>query len=217
MPFQRQHIHGFDPESFFSKVHDGKNLARYPNGSVIYSQGDPCNAVFYLQTGQAKLTVFSPRGREAVIGILKAGDFLGEDCLAGQPTRIATATALQDLTVIRVDKAAMATMLRNERELSEAFISFILTRKLRIEEDLVDQLFNSTEKRLARILLLLAQADKTGRGVIPRLTHEMLAQMVGTTRARVSALMSQFRKRGFIHYDGEIKVNESLADFVYRD
>ena len=217
MPFQRQHIHGFDPASFFRKVRNGKSLVHYAKGAVIYSQGDPGDAVFYLQSGQVRLTVFSPTGREAVIGILKPGDFLGEDCLVGQSTRIATAIAEQDSTALRVEKAEMARLLRKEQEFSEAFISFILTRMVRIEEDLVDQLFNSTEKRLARVLLLLANADKGNPGVIPRITHETLAQMIGSTRARVSALMSQFRKKGLIHYNGGLRVNDALSDFVFRD
>ncbi|MEJ2008828.1 MAG: Crp/Fnr family transcriptional regulator [Acidobacteriota bacterium] len=189
----------------------------YPKGAVVYTQGDAAAAVFYLQSGQLKLTVFSPTGKEAVIGILKPGDFLGEDCLAGQSTRIATATATEDSTAIRIEKAEMARLLRTEQEFSDAFLSFLLARKARMEEDLIDQFFHSTEKRLARVLLLLARTDRSNQGVVPRITHETLAQMVGTTRARVSTLMSQFRKQGLIDYKGEIKVNDSLADFVFRD
>lgn len=217
MPFQRQHINGFDPASFFQRVRQGKSSARYATGTVIYAQGDASDAVFYLQSGQVKLTVFSHKGKEAVIGILKPGDFLGEDCLVGQATRISTATATQDSTAFRVEKAAMTHLLRTDREFSDAFLFFLLARKVRMQEDLLDQLFNSTEKRLARILLLLAQPERGNGGVVPRITHETLAQMIGSTRARVSTLMSQFRKKGFIQYDSEIKVNDSLADFVFRD
>lgn len=217
MPFQRPLSENFDPVPFLQRVRNGKSLVQQSKGNVIYAQGDKCDAVFYVQAGEIKLTVYSPKGKEAVIGILKPGDFFGEDCLVGQPTRIATATVLQDSSVIRVERATMTRLLRDEQEFSEAFLAFILTRKVRIQEDLVDQLFNSTEKRLARVLLLMARANPGDGRAIPRITHETLAQMIGTTRARVSALMSQFRKKGFIQYDGEIKVNDSLADFVFRD
>jgi CRP/FNR family cyclic AMP-dependent transcriptional regulator len=219
MPFRRQHIAGFDPNSFFRKIRRGKLVTQYPKATVIYAQGEPSEAVYFLQTGQVKLTVCSPKGREAIIGLFGPGDFFGEGCLVGQETRTATAMAVRDCVVIRVEKAAMARLLRDEPKLSEVFLSHLLTRQIFIEADLVDQIFNSTEKRLARTLLSLAGADKRrgSASIIPRVTHETLAQMIGATRAQVSSFMSQFKKKGFLDYDGEIEVHESLADFAFED
>ncbi len=216
MPLRRQRIVGFEPASFFGKLRRVKSVLQYPKGTTIYAQGDAADAVYYLQAGQVTLTVCSPRGKEAIIGILAPGDFLGEGCLVGQGSRIGTASATRDSTVVRVEKAAMASMLRSEQRLSEFFLSFLLTRKVRLEGDLASQILDSADKRLARALLLLARAGKRQRSgtVIPRLTQETLAQMIGATRAQVSTLMNQFRKRGFVHYNGEMMVNKSLIEFA---
>ena len=218
MPFQRRHIGGFDFASFFRNIQRGKSIIRYRKGAVIYAQGDSSDAVFFLQSGQVKLTVCSPSGKEAIIGLLGAGDFVGEGCLVGQNSRVSTATAASDTTAIRIEKAVMANLLRTEPKFSEFFLSYLLMRKVSVEADLISLTFNSTKKRLARALLLLARASD-GEGlpaVIPRVTHETLAQMIGATRAQVSSLMSQFRKKGYIHYDDELRVNESLVDFVLK-
>lgn len=219
MPFRRQHITGFDTESFFRKIHKAKSYLQYPKNSLIYAQGEAPDGVYFLQTGQVKLTVCSPKGREAIIGMLGPGDFFGEGCLVGQDTRTATVMAVQDCAVIRVEKPVMARLLRDEPKLSEVFLSHLLTRQLSIEADLVDQLFNSTAKRLARALLLLARVGKDhgSSSIIPRVTHETLAQMIGATRAQVSTFMSQFKKKGYIDYDGDIEVHESLVDFAFKD
>ncbi len=216
MPFQRQRIAGFEPAFFFEKIRGRKLVLQYPKGTVIYTQGEAPDAVYYLQAGQVTLTVCSPTGKEAIIGILGPGDFLGEGCLVGQRTHIATALATRDSTVVRLEKTGMASLLRTEQKFSEVFLSFLLTRKVRVEGDLVSQVLNSTDKRLARALLLLAPVGKRQRSgtVIPRVTHETLAQMIGATRAQVSTLMNEFRKRGFIHYDGELRVNKSLVEFA---
>ena len=219
MPFRRQRIVGFDPASFFRNIRRGKSVTQYPKSTVIYTQGDPSDAVYFLQTGQVKLTVCSPKGREAIIGLFGPGDFFGEGCLVGQEARTATATAVRDCVVIRVEKAVMARLLRDGPKLSEAFLSHLLTRQIFIEADLVDQIFNSTEKRLARALLLLAGVGKrqSSSSIFPRVTHETLAQMIGATRAQVSNFMSQFKKKGYIKYNGEIEVHESLVDFAFKD
>ena len=216
MPFQRRHIAAFDEASFFRKIQKGKSVVHYPRGTVIYAQGDTPDAVFFLKSGQVKLTVCSPSGREAIIGLLIAGDFVGEGCLVGQNARLATATALTDSTAIRVEKVAMANLLRTDPKFSEYFLSYLLMRNVSVQADLISRTFNSTEKRLARALLLLARASEGQSlpAVIPRVTHETLAQMIGATRAQVSTLMSRFRKKGYIHYDDELRVNESLVDFV---
>ena len=219
MPFQRRHIGGFDLPSFFRNIQRGKTIIRYPKETVIYTQGDSSDAVFFLQSGQVKLTVCSPTGREAIIGLLRAGDFVGEGCLVGQNVRISTATAITDTTAIRVEKAVMANLLRSEPKFSEYFLSYLLMRNISFQEDVISLAFNSTEKRLARALLLLARVREGQRlpAVIPRVTHETPAQMIGATRAQVSALMSKFRKKGYIHYDDELRVNESLVDFVLNE
>lgn len=219
MPFRRQHVSRFDPASFFGKIRKGKSVVQYPKGKTIYAQGDASDAVYFLQTGRVKFTVCSPQGKEAIIGMFGPGDFFGEGCLIGRGDRIATATAICDSTAIRVEKMVMAGLLRQEPKLSEAFLSHLLTREISIEEELVDQIFNSTEKRLARVLLLLARGSKE-HGLpasVPRLTHETLAQMIGATRAQVSTFMSKFRKSGYINYDDEIEVNASLVDIVFKD
>jgi CRP/FNR family transcriptional regulator, cyclic AMP receptor protein len=186
---------------------------------IIFSQGSPADAVFYIEKGKVKLTVLSARGKEAVVAILETGDFFGEGCLAGQPLRMATASAITDCSVLRVQKETMVRMLHNEPALSELFMTYLLSRNIRIEEDLVDQLFNSSEKRLARILLLLTQFGKNGQqeAVVPRISQETLAEMVGTTRSRVSFFMNKFRKLGFVDYNGGLQVHSSLLSVVLHD
>ena len=191
----------------------------YRKKSTLFSQGEPADAIFYIEKGEVKLTVLSPRGKEAVVAVLGSRDFFGEGCLAGQPHRIATAIAMTECTILRVQKETMTQMLRNERALSDLFMAYLLSRNVRVEEDLVDQLFNSSEKRLARILLLLTRFGKDGQQelVVPRITHETLAEMVGTTRSRVSFFMNRFRKRGFVEYKGGLQVHSSLLSVVLRD
>jgi CRP/FNR family transcriptional regulator, cyclic AMP receptor protein len=219
MPSRREHIVGFDPDSFFRKIRRGKSVTQYPKATVIYAQGATSDAVYFLQTGQVKLTVCSSKGREAIITMLGPSDFFGEGCLVGQDTRTATAMAVRDCVVIRIEKATMARLLRDEPKLSEAFLSCLLTREMSIEEGLVDQMLHSTEKRLARALLSLAGvANGWGSSsIIPRVTHETLGQMIGATRAQVSSLMSRFRRAGYIDYQGEVVVNKSLYDFFFKD
>ena len=185
----------------------------------IFVQGDPANTLFYLQTGKVKLTVVSKTGKEATIGILSDGSFFGEGSLAGQPLRMGSASAMTDCAVMRIDKKAMVDVLHREHELSDLFVSYLLARNVRYEEDLVDQLFNSSEKRLARVLLMLAHFGKDGvpETVIPKISQESLAEMIGTTRSRVSFFMNRFRKLGFIHYNGGLEVHSSLLSVVLHD
>jgi CRP-like cAMP-binding protein len=209
----------FDHETFLSRVEDGKTTRRYRNRQVVFSQGDPADAVFFIETGRVELTVLSTRGKEAVIGILEDGSFFGEGCLASQPVRMSTAIAIAPSRVVRVAKSAMVRALHQDPEFAERFTAYLLSRNVRLEEDLVDQLFNSSEKRLARILLLLAHFGKESRpeGVIPKVSQETLAAMVGTTRSRVSHFMNRFRKMGFIHYNGGLQVHSALLTVVLRD
>ena len=209
----------FDPSIFFTKVGDAKTTGQYRGKQVVFSQGDAADAVYYLQAGKVKLTVVSTRGKEAVVAILESGQFFGEGCLAGQPLRMATAVAIQATTIVRVDKATMIRLLGREPAFAEIFIAYLLSRNVRIEEDLVDQLFNSSEKRLARLLLLLAHFGKESRPetVIPKVSQETLAAMVGTTRSRVSYFMNRFRKLGFIHYNGGLQVHSALLTVMLRD
>jgi CRP/FNR family cyclic AMP-dependent transcriptional regulator len=191
----------------------------FPKKQRIFAQGDTADAVFYVQTGKVTLTVVSQTGKEATIGILGDGHFFGEACLLGQPLRMLTATAMADCAVLRIDKKAMMEALHREHEFSDMFVAYLLARNIRYEEDLVDQLFNSSEKRLARILLLLAHFGKEGtpETVVPKISQEMLAEMVGTTRSRVSFFMNRFRKLGFIHYNGGLQVHSSLLNVVLHD
>src|SRR6266487_2325890 len=192
----------FDPKTFLSTIDGGRKIAAFPKKQPIFVQGDPSDAVFYIQKGKVKLTVVSTIGKEATIGILNEGDFFGEGCLTGQPRRMCCATAMTDCTVMRIDKKSMMNVIHRERAFSDMFVAYLLTRNIRYEEDLVDQLFNSSEKRLARVLLLLAQFGKDGKPevAIPKISQETLAEMVGTTRSRVSFFMNRFRKLGFIDY-----------------
>jgi CRP/FNR family transcriptional regulator, cyclic AMP receptor protein len=209
----------FDPKTLLTKIEKGKRTREYRNKQVVFSQGDPADAVFYIQSGKVKLAVVSARGKEAVIGVLEPGSFFGEGCLAGQSLRMSTAIAIQTSGIIRVDKRVMIDLLHREPEFGELFTAYLLSRNVRIEEDLVDQLFNSSEKRLARILLLLAHFGKEPRPetVIPTISQETLAAMVGTTRSRVSHFMNRFRKMGFIHYNGGLQVHSGLLTVVLRD
>jgi CRP/FNR family cyclic AMP-dependent transcriptional regulator len=209
----------FDPKAFLTRIGNGKTKREYRSNQVVFSQGDPADAVFYIQTGKVKLTVVSTRGKEAIIGVLERGSFFGEGCLAAQPLRMSTASAVQPTNIIRVSKSAMVRLLHEEPEFAELFIAYLLSRNVRIEEDLVDQLFNSSEKRLARILLLLAHFGKESRpeSVIPKVSQETLAAMVGTTRSRVSYFMNRFRKLGFIHYNGGLQVHSALLTVLLRD
>ena len=209
----------FDPAAFISKIGKGKTIREYRNKQVVFSQGDPADAVYFLQRGRVKLTVVSTHGKEAIIGVLESGSFFGEGCLAGQPLRMSTASAIEASTVIRVGRTAMVRVLHRDAEFAELFTAYLLSRNARIEEDLVDQLFNSSEKRLARILLLLAHFGKEPRPetLIPKVSQETLAAMVGTTRARVSFFMNRFRKMGFIHYNGGLQVHSALLTVVLRD
>jgi len=209
----------FDPQLFLTKVGKGKTTLHSPKKQMIFSQGDAAEAVFYIQTGKVKLTVVSQQGKEAVIAILERGAFFGESCLAGQSVRTATATAVEDCSLLRIDKEAMLLVLHQEPTFAELFMAYLLAHTIRIEEDLVDQLFNSSEKRLARVLLLLAHFGKEGKPetVITKISQETLADMIGTTRSRVSFFMNKFRKLGFIDYNGELHVHSSLLNVVLHD
>jgi CRP/FNR family cyclic AMP-dependent transcriptional regulator len=209
----------FDPKLFLSMVGKGRTIADYSKNEVVFSQGDQADAVFYIQKGKVKLTVVSNAGKEAIIAILGPGDFVGEGCLAAQPVRLATATAISNCSIIRMEKAAMIRVLHDEPAFSEMFVSYLLSRNMRIEEDLVDQLFNSSEKRLARVLLLLANFGKEGKPepAIAKISQETLAEMIGTTRSRVSFFMNKFRKMGFIEYNGELHIHRSLLNVVLHD
>ena len=209
----------FDPIAFLAKTGEGRAATGYAGGQVIFAQGDPADAVFYVQTGRVKLTIVSGQGKEAVVGIYSATDFFGEASLAGQPLRIATATAMSECLIVRLAKSAMIRMLHDEPTFSELFVAHLLSRNIRVEADLVDQLFNSSEKRLARVLLLLANFGKEGKpeAVIPNITQETLAEMIGTTRSRVSFFMNKFRKLGFIEYNGKLSVHSSLLNVVLHD
>jgi CRP/FNR family transcriptional regulator, cyclic AMP receptor protein len=211
---------GFDAAQFLAKAGLSKVIVDYPKDATIFSQGDTADAVFYIQKGKVKLAVVSPQGKEATVAVLSAGEFVGEDCIAtAHPLRLITATALSDCVLLKIGKAEMARVLSKEQAFSDVFVSFLLARNARIQEDLIDQLFNSSEKRLARILLQLAQFGKEGipEVVIPKISQESLAEMVGTTRSRVSFFMNRFRKLGFIEYDGTIKVHSSLLNVVLHD
>jgi len=208
-----------DWETLVAKMSHGKTVTETEGKRRIFRQGDPADAVFFLRRGKVKLTVTSKQGKEAIVAILDVGDFFGEGCLAGQPLRMATAIAMTDCTLVRVEKPAMARMLHEQHDLSELFVTHLLSRNIRYEEDLVDQLFNSSEKRLARILLLLSHFGKESRAetVVPRINQESLAQMVGTTRSRVSHFMNKFKKLGFIEYNGGLTVNSGLLRIILHD
>jgi CRP/FNR family cyclic AMP-dependent transcriptional regulator len=209
----------FNGRAFLSKINGGKMVGRYPPKKAVFLQGDASDAVFYIERGKVKLAVVSKRGKEAVVAILGPGDFLGEECLAGQLKRISTATALSECIIVRIDKGAAIQALHDDPAFSEVFLAYLLDRNIRTQEDLVDQLFNSSEKRLARVLLLLAHYGRERQPdlVIAKISQETLAEMVGTTRSRVNFFMNKFRKLGFIKYNGSLEVNSSLLSIVLHD
>jgi CRP/FNR family transcriptional regulator, cyclic AMP receptor protein len=209
----------FDPKGFLAKVGDGKTISEHRKDQVVFSQGDIADAVFYIQKGEVKLTVISEQGKEAVVGILRSGQFFGEGCLNGHPLRITTATAIAECVVTRIAKEAMIATMHDEPRFSELFMAYLLTRNSRIEEDLIDQLFNSSEKRLARVLLLLANFGNNGRPepIVGKFSQETLAEMIGTTRSRVSFFMNKFRKLGYIDYNGKLEIHNSLLNVVLYD
>jgi CRP/FNR family cyclic AMP-dependent transcriptional regulator len=209
----------FDAQKFLDSTGVPKRAVDFRPKATIYAQGDPANAILYLHNGGVKLSVVSSTGKEAVVGVLGPGDFFGEGCLAGQSVRMGTATAIVPTTVLSIDKKKMLRLLHEQHTMSDLFISYILARNIRIEEDLVDQLFNSSEKRLARTLLLLARYGKPHKTqrVLPKLSQEVLAEMVGTTRSRVNFFMNKFRKLGFIEYNGGLQVNSSLLSVVLHE
>jgi CRP/FNR family cyclic AMP-dependent transcriptional regulator len=209
----------FNLEKYLATAGIAKKIVSYLEGETIFSQGGPCDSVMYLQQGEVKLTITSPHGKEAVIALLYAGDFLGEGSIAGQNFRASTATALEPTTALVIDKQEMIRVLHEEHEFSDRFVSHMLKRNVRVEEDLTDQLFNSTEKRLARILLLVARYGKTElpEKVVAKVSQETLAEMVGTTRSRVSVFMNKFRKLGYIKYNGGLHINGSLLRVILHD
>jgi CRP-like cAMP-binding protein len=209
----------FSAKSFLAKVGEGRSIGKYRKEQIVFSQGDPADAVFYIQKGKVKLTVVSEQGKEAIVAILGTNDFFGEGCLAGQARRIATVATLTESVIVRLEKAAIIRVIHQEPAFSEMFIAHLLGRTIRVEADLVDQLFNSSEKRLARLLLLLANFGKEGKPepMIAKISQETLAEMIGTTRSRVSFFMNKFRKLGFIHYNGHIEVHSSLLNLVLHE
>jgi CRP/FNR family cyclic AMP-dependent transcriptional regulator len=211
----------FDSHTFLSTIDLGRTIADFPKKQTIFAQGDSSDAVFYIQKGRVRLTVVSKTGKEATIGILNEGEFFGEGCLTGQPLRMCSATAMTDCTVMRIDKKSMMEVIHRERAFSDMFVAYLLARNIRHEEDLVDQLFNSSEKRLARVLLLLAHFGKEGKPevAIPKISQETLAEMVGTTRGRVNLFMNRFRKLGFVDYQtgDQLQVHSSLLNIVLHD
>lgn len=209
----------FDPKDFLLHVGNGRSIGRYAKDATVFSQGEPADAVFFIQRGKVKITVVSEQGKEAVVAMLGRNEFFGEGCLAGQAKRISTVEAVSDSVISRLDKAAILRVIHEQPAFAEMFIAHLLGRAVRAEADLVDQLFNSSEKRLARLLLLLANFGKEGKPepIIAKISQETLAQMIGTTRARVSFFMNKFRKLGFISYNGGIEVHSSLLNAVLHD
>jgi CRP/FNR family transcriptional regulator, cyclic AMP receptor protein len=209
----------FDPQAFLAKVGTGKTISVYRKDQVIFSQGEAADTIFYIQKGGVKIVVLSDEGKEAVVGILEPGQFFGEGCMNGHSLRIATSTATEESLITAITKSAMIAALHDEPKFSELFVAYLLTRNSRVEEDLIDQLFNSSEKRLARLLLLLARFGKDGSPtpISPNISQETLAEMIGTTRSRVSFFMNKFRRLGLISYNGKIEVHNSLLDAVLRE
>jgi CRP/FNR family cyclic AMP-dependent transcriptional regulator len=209
----------FNPQTFLSTIDGGRKKLTLPKKETVFSQGDSADSVFYIQKGKVKLSVVAKGGKEATIGILNEGDFFGEGCLTGQAFRMCSAAAMIDSTVMRIDKKSMIDVIHREHAFSDMFVAYLLARNIRYEEDLVDQLFNSSEKRLARILLLLARFGKEGKPevAIPKISQETLAEMVGTTRGRVNFFMNRFRKLGFVRYNGGLEVHSSLLSVVLHD
>jgi CRP-like cAMP-binding protein len=209
----------FDPKVFLATVNGGRTIANYRVDDVIFAQGTPADSVFYIQKGKVKLTVLSEQGKEAVVAVMSPDEFCGEGCLTGQLLRMATAVAMTECEIMRLEKEAIIRVLHDEPAFSEMFVSYLLGRTIRVEEDLVDQLFNSSEKRLARALLLLANFGKEGRPetIIPKVSQETLAEMIGTTRSRVNFFMNKFRKLGLIDYNGHIEIHSSLLNVVLHE
>lgn len=209
----------FDPKTFFARVGPGKSILEYRKNQIIFAQGEAADTVFYIQEGRVKLTVLSAQGKEAVVAILEPGQFFGESCLNGHTLRIATTTAMMDCVITSITRVAMLEELHREPRFSQLFMSYLLNRNSRIEEDLIDQLFNSSEKRLARLLLLLANfgKDSTPQPIVSGISQETLAEMIGTTRSRVSYFMNKFRKLGLISYNGHIEVHNALLNAVLHD
>ena len=209
----------FDPKVFLTKVNGGRTISEYPINQIIFAQGSPADSVFYIQTGKVKVNVLSEQGKEAVVAVLGTGDFFGEGCLAGQARRLSTAVALTECVIVRMEKANIIRVIHEEPSFAELFISHLLNRNSRVEEDLVDQLFNSSEKRLARVLLLLANFGKEGNPepILAKISQETLAEMIGTTRSRVSFFMNKFRQLGLIDYNGHIEVHRSLLNLVLHE
>jgi CRP-like cAMP-binding protein len=218
-PDRRKRMEGFNLGSFLAKPGNGRSLIRYRKKEIVFSQGDSADAVFYLQKGKLKVTVVSDRGKEAVASILGPDEFFGEACMAGQQMRLVTVSAMTDAVVIRIEKPAMVRLVHEHSEFSQIFMTHILNRTIRVEADLIDQLFNSSERRLARLLLLLANYGKEGKPepIIAKISQETLAEMIGTTRSRVSFFMNRFRKLGFISYNGHIEVHKSLLNLVLHE
>jgi CRP-like cAMP-binding protein len=216
---KRKKTRAFDVQAFLDSTGVARTTAQYRGSEKIYAQGDPATSVMYIRKGGVKLSIVSAAGKEAIVALLGPGDFFGEGCLAGLPFRMGTATAITPTTVLAIEKSEMIRVLHKEHKLSDRFIAYLLTRNIRIEEDLVDQLFNSTEKRLARTLLLLARYGKEDQPekTLPKVSQEMLAEMIGTTRPRVSVLMNKFRKLGFIHYNGGLQVHPSLLSVILHE
>jgi CRP/FNR family transcriptional regulator, cyclic AMP receptor protein len=218
MPQKLSRAH-FDAESFLRTLQTGSKVVEYRKKSSIFVQGEPAGSVFYIQKGRVKLTVTSAQGKAAIIGVLDSGNLFGEGCLAGQPLRMMTATPVVDCSLLRIEKTAMMEVLHKRKDFSEFFINYVLARNIRYEADLVDQLFNSSERRLARILLLLSRYGKEGQPepIVPKISQETLAQMVGTTRQHISRFMNKFRKLGFIDYNGGLEVHSSLMNMTLHD
>jgi CRP/FNR family cyclic AMP-dependent transcriptional regulator len=213
------HDNFFDPQAFLAEVGEGKTVSRYHENQIVFSQGDPADSIFYIQKGRVKVVVLSEQGKEAVVGIFEPGQFFGEGCLNRNPRRISTTTALEECVITAITKTAMLAALHSHPKFSALFLAYLLTRNNRIEEDLIDQLFNSSEKRLARLLLLLANFGKDGilQPIKVHISQETLAEMIGTTRSRVSFFMNKFRKLGFISYNGKIEVHNSLLNAVLHE
>jgi len=213
--------HSFDPKAFLAKANGGRTISTYRINQTVFSQGDPADSVFYIHDGKVKVTVISEQGKEAIVAVLGSDEFCGEGCLTGQPRRMATATAMTECEIMRLEKEAIVRVLHDEPAFSEMFVSHLLARTIRVEADLVDQLFNSSEKRLARALLLLANFGKEGRPepIIAKISQETLAEMIGTTRSRVSHFMNKFRQLGFIDYNGAgtMEVHSSLLNVILHD
>ncbi|MGH9353441.1 MAG: Crp/Fnr family transcriptional regulator [Terriglobia bacterium] len=210
----------FDPKAFLARIGAGKTLTRYHKKETIFRQGDRNDSVFYIQKGRVKLTVVSKEGKEAVVAMMEERDFLGESCLlAGQPIRLVTATSLTESLIVKIEKGSMIQVIEKEPEFAALLLSYVLSRNVRVEEDLVDQLFNASEKRLARVLLLMAHFGKDGQHqtVIPKVSQQTLAEMIGVTRTRVSSLMNKFRRLGFIDYNGTFQVHNSLLNIILHD